>query len=44
MIRRIRVRLHEDEHAQLARLSAESGRTYNDVMREALRRLAEDSE
>ncbi|MFF8942563.1 ribbon-helix-helix protein, CopG family [Streptomyces sp. NPDC014864] len=44
MIRRIRVRLHEDEHALLVRLSTKSGRSYNDLMREALRRLADDSE
>jgi hypothetical protein len=42
-IQRIRVRLHADEWAELQRLAAESGRTYNDLMREALRRLAENA-
>ncbi|MGW7255902.1 ribbon-helix-helix protein, CopG family [Streptomyces sp. NPDC054834] len=41
-IRRIRVRLWESEFETLARLAEESGRTFNDVMRDALRLHAED--
>lgn len=41
-IRRIRVRLHGSEYATLARLAEESGRTFNDVMRDALHLHAED--
>ncbi|MFF4547462.1 ribbon-helix-helix protein, CopG family [Streptomyces sp. NPDC001406] len=40
MIRRIRVRLWESEFETLARLAKESGRTFNDVMRDALREHA----
>ncbi|MCZ0986683.1 ribbon-helix-helix protein, CopG family [Streptomyces diastatochromogenes] len=45
-IRRIRVRLHDDEFNALARIAEASGRSFNKVMREALRRLADldDSE
>ncbi|WP_367669110.1 ribbon-helix-helix domain-containing protein [Streptomyces sp. DT2A-34] len=41
-IRRIRVRLWESEFETLARLAEESGRTFNDVMRDALRQHAEE--
>jgi predicted DNA-binding protein len=43
-IRRIRVRLWEEEFETLARLAEESERTFNDVVRDALRQHAEDYE
>lgn len=38
---RIRVHLRPDEMEALRQLADESGRTFNKVMREALRRLAD---
>jgi predicted transcriptional regulator len=40
-VQRIRVRLHADEWARLQRLAGESGRTVNQIMRDALREHAD---
>ncbi|WP_217549580.1 ribbon-helix-helix protein, CopG family [Streptomyces sp. GbtcB6] len=41
---RIRVHLRPDEMEALHRIAEESGRTFNKVMREALRKLADMDE